>query len=93
MSIMSTKLAELVANPINQINQRAMNLSPEERRDIAHETDELVQRLAWIGQYLTRIEAGDEHAAALKAANKRCRRIRKELGFAYPESGLADSSF
>lgn len=60
--------------------------------DLAGDLDFIVQRAAMLAEYIATRKGMDgtgtrEHAEAMKAANKLLVKIRRALGYTYPERG------
>lgn len=66
-------------------------MTPNERQEIESGLDFMCSRAALAAHYVSCRANGAEHGAAVKLARKVAIKVRKALGFSYPEAGVPSS--
>lgn len=83
---MHAKTKSWLNTPPAQWSQRLRSRAAGNTADVTREIERVMQRGAMLAAYLDARAAGSEHVAAVKAANRKLVRVRRAMGFSYPES-------
>jgi len=88
MKNLGRTLKSLTKLPPVKWDRRVSSLSSTDQLELNRAVESDAQRLILLGEYLSSRSNGQDHAGAVKRANARVVKVRRAMGFTYPERGL-----